>query len=168
MAYGMLISGVGESPIHLFTYASGDGSLSFGTADHKNQSSRRPTEEELQRYITEFEDGKHLIGKGWKFLSEFNGYPHMVFPCERIGERAIRCMLYPEGHNNDYRYTYDDEEGKWSGGDFKDYALKIYSTHPDIGEFEVKNWSLRAVIRFWLSNEEQLTAALSQAATPKE
>ena len=144
--------------MHIITYAPGDGSILFSNVDGQNHCHPVP-DEDARNYFNTSEHTKHLRDKGWRLVT-VNHTLMAVANVQRIDDTHVSLEGEP------YRYTLD----KIHEGRVHDSALILYFTYdhdlrvvvnnitakPNGKEYEVKNWSIRASVRFFLENEEAL------------
>ncbi len=136
-------------------YASGDGSLSFVWASTKHPcpcTGREVTRQDVEDYLNS-EEGAHYKRDGWRIWQR-GPWPNgtgpdfsLIAPVKRIDDNTL------EYKGN--RYTVAVSE-RHENGEVGDYAMTVTTVVEGIGTIDVKNWSTRAALRHFLSNEKNL------------
>ena len=144
----------------LHVYASGDGALHFNWADPKGVStSRRVKRWHCLRFLRT-KEGKRLMDKGYK-LFNINTQWQLVSTVVRKNKNTL-CV---DGET--YTYTHTPLSPR-NGHEVWDCDFTVYAKYPAYArrisgdKYEVKNWSIRAVIRFFLNHESELKRADSE------
>lgn len=149
----------------LHVYASGDGALHFNWAYPDGMSSGRKV---LRWHCLRFlrtKEGKRLTAKGFK-LFNINTQWQLVTVCVRKNKNTL-CM---DGECYTYAIVPMSpriRQCSGNGHEVWDCDLKVWAKWPDYvnhtkfatKRMEVKNLSIRAGIRYFLSHEEELNRA---------
>ena len=152
----------------LHVYASGDGALHFNWAHSDSGiSSGRPVKRWHCLRFLRTKEGKRLTDNGFK-LYHINGFWTLVTVCVRKGPNTL-LMDGEQGVGGEGVYTYTINRFLGlprKGTNVLDCDLTVYFRYapwadPQVQgkQYEVKNISIRAGIRYFLSHEEELNRA---------
>ncbi len=140
----------------LSCYAPGDGALAFcwvNADDGKAEGT--PTRKQVERWLATNPDGKRFVEQGYRLVT-VNAELRLIGPVRRIdattlevrpGDR-ITVVITPE------------QKAQWTKQGFvNDASIDMRFTipdHPELEEMRVRNWSTRAMVRFFIQHEEHL------------
>ena len=145
----------------LHVYASGDGALHFNWSFPDGMSSGRSVNRWHCLRFLRTKEGKRLTNNGFK-LYHINGFWTLVDALVRRNTNTLCMKVYPDYKGECFTYTIVPKH-KRTGKDVWDCDLTVWSKYPAKykrpGRYEVKNWSIRAAIRYFLSHEEELKRA---------
>ena len=133
-------------------YASGDGALHFTwmMPQYPHSSSCRKVKRWHILRFFRTKEGKRLANQGWK-LYNINTFWQLVKKVDRKNKNTL-CM-----DGECYTYKIDPlsprDKGHVWDCDFTVYGKNKYR------KFEVKNWSIRACLLFFLNHEKELRRA---------
>ena len=144
-------------------YASGSGCLSFTRVKPNGLCGMPVTMGDARRWLNTLE-GKRLTGKNWE-LKDDSGHPILVKKVERVADDQLKV----DGQL--FTYSIDPfHDVPLMGTDnwLADAALCITFQYPEdhiLGgeEYELKNISTRAAIRYFLKHEPCPTAEVGHA-----
>jgi len=133
----------------LSCYASGNGCIDFTYLQDIIKDGRRDTisvgEPTLEEILND-DIGKEWLARGWR-VEQIGGRPRAFAPVHRLADDRLSL----EGHT--YRYIILQDYGTWKSYNFL-FNLSIDGVDR---EFELKNESIKASLRFFLEHEEQIT-----------
>ena len=139
----------------LICYAPGDGSLDF-TWTGKEYPHIATGRKVLRWHVNRFlktKEGKRLIAKGYKL---YNINTHWTLVCTVVRKNKNTLLM----SGDLYTYKVESLSPREANRGMPDCDLTVYYRYLSINrKFEVKNWSTRAVIRYFLNYEEELKRA---------
>lgn len=139
----------------LHCYAPGDGALAFSWVNRTNgqaDSYLIVTREDVDAYLAGWK-GKGYADKNYK-VATINGELRLHQPVTRIDAGTLEL----DGHR--YQYALSDEGKRVLAEDHRVIDGYLTLTFDDEGTpRELKNWSIRATLRFFLTHEAKLEAA---------
>lgn len=155
---GRLKRGVEIKGQELQCYAPGNGSLHFvwTTMEHPYTATGRQVKRwHVLRYL-QLKDGRRLVQQGWK-LYNIHGQWQLVKTVKRRNKNTLQidenCFTYEVKplSPREGKEVWDCDLTVWAKTDPNSLARKAYGP-----KYEIKNMSIRAEIRYFLTHEEKL------------
>lgn len=140
--------------MNIKTYASGDGALHFTSLQEDGKCGPTPTHEQCCDHLASSEDAKHLRQDGWR-IAVINGQTVCVAPVKRLDANTIQVKDEIYHLELDPSYVYANGEVGDQGMHLT-FDLIDEETNKPFGNFELKNWSTRSSIRYFLTHEKEL------------
>lgn len=132
----------------IHVYSGGSGCLHFVRQDAEGKARGSVSHSNARRWL-QTREGQRLTGEGWELTTDIVtswGNPCLMKQVERTGPDTLRV----DGHI----YTYSLDHANISpSGEIHDPAMSVTFIDPTGEKREMRNWSIRMVLRYFLNYE---------------